>query len=128
MNASIWIFAIVLGAALVLQGVVLRTIHRRKVARQQARHLQFEQAMSGKIEQTKRQIGQLQSDLSAARRQLKQLDNGVARPQPDLAADRQALERELDDAPLSRQPLPANGFADTRPAPQVTQFGSLLFQ
>jgi septal ring factor EnvC (AmiA/AmiB activator) len=128
MNTSIWIFAIVLGAALVLQGVVLRTIHRRKVARQQARHLQFEQAMSGKIEQTKRQIGQLQSDLSAARRQLKQLDKGVARPLPDLAADRQALERQLDDAPLSRQPLPAHGFADTRPSPQVTQFGSLLFQ
>jgi uncharacterized protein HemX len=128
MNASIWIFAIVLGAALVLQGVVLRTIHRRKVARQQARHLQFEQAMSGKIEQTKRQIGQLQSDLSAARRQLKQLDNGVARPQPDLAADRQALERELDDAPLSRQPLPAGCRRSHWPAPQVTQFGSLLFQ
>jgi Skp family chaperone for outer membrane proteins len=128
MGTAFWILAIVLSASLVLQGVVLRIVHRRKVARQHARQLQLEQAMNSKIEQTKRQIGQLQTDLAAARRQIKQLGKGSAQPAADLAGGRQALERELDDAPFSRQPLPANGFADTRPAPQVTQFGSLLFQ
>ncbi len=128
MGTAFWILAIVLSALLVLQGVVLRTVHRRKVARQHARQLQLEQATNSKIEQAKRQIGQLQTDLAAARRQIKQLVKTTVQPVPDLAADRQALERELDDAPFSRQPPPANGFADTRPAPQSTQFGSLLFQ
>lgn len=128
MSTAFWILAIVLSASLVVQGVVLRIVHRRKLARQHARQLQLEQSLNSKIEQTKRQIGQLQTDLAAARRQIKQLGKTTVRPVPDLAADRQALERELDDAPVSRQPLPANGFADTRPAPQVTQFGSLLFQ
>jgi predicted RNase H-like nuclease (RuvC/YqgF family) len=128
MTASFWVLAIVLGAFLILQGAVLRIVHRRKAARQHARYQQAEQAMNGKIEQTKRQIGQLQTDLAAARRQIKQLGKGHAQPVPDLAAERWALERELDDAPSSRHALPPNGFADTRPSPQVTQFGSLLFQ
>ncbi len=129
MSTPFWILAIiVLATSLVLQGVALRVVHRRKAARLQARHQQLEQAMNGKIDQAKRQIGQLQTDLAAARRQIKQLGKGHAQPAPDLAAERQALERELDDTPFSRQPLPANGFADTRPSPQVTQFGSLLFQ
>jgi hypothetical protein len=126
MTTPFWVLAIVLGASLILQGFVLRIAHRRKAARQHARHLQAEQAMNGKIEQTKRQIGQLQSDLAAARRQIKQLGKGSVQPMPDLAAGRLALERELDDAPSSRPELPVNGFADTRPSP--TQFGSLLFQ
>ena len=44
-----WAFAIVLGASLILQGIVLRTTYRRKVARQHTKHLQFRQAVNGHL-------------------------------------------------------------------------------
>ena len=113
--------AIVLGASLILQGIVLRTAYRRKVAKQHTKHLQFRQAVNGQFEQTKRQIGQLQNDLATARLQLKRFGKGAVSP-------RQALERELDAAAALRHHLPVNGFADTQPSPQVTQYGSLLLQ
>jgi hypothetical protein len=123
MNATFILcsLAIVLGTSLILQGVVLRIVYRRKVTKQHAKHLQFQQTINGQVEQTKRQIGQLQSDLAAARAQLKQGGKSVAAP-------RQALDRELDDASGSRHQLPVNGFADTQPSPQVTEYGSLLLQ
>ena len=123
MNAIfiLWVLAIVLGVSLILQGVALRTAYRRKVAKQSAKHLHFQQTMNGQFEQTKRQIGQLQNDLAAARLQLKRAGKSAAAP-------RQALERDLDDASAPGHRLPVNGFADTQPSPQVTQYGSLLLE
>ena len=123
MNAIfiLWVLAIVLGASLILQGVALRTAYRRAVAKQRAKHLHFQQTMNSQFEQTKRQIGQLQNDLAAARLQLKRAGKSAAAPG-------QALERELDDASARRHQLPVNGFADTQPSPQVTQYGSLLLE
>jgi len=115
----LWAPASVLGTSLILQGIVLRSAHRRKVAKQHAKHLHFQQTVNGQIEQTKRQIGQLQNELAAARLQLKRVGKSALVP-------RRALERALDDAEGLRHRLPANGFADTQPAPQVTQYGSLL--
>jgi hypothetical protein len=115
----LWALASVLGASLILQGIVLRTAYRRKVAKQHAKHLQFQQTVNGQFEQTKRQIGQLRNDLAAARLQLK-------RASKSAAAARQAIERELDATEALRHHLPVNGFADTQPSPQVTQYGSLL--
>jgi uncharacterized protein HemX len=124
-----WGLAIALGACLVLQGVVLRIVHRRQVARQRAKHHQLEQAMNGMLEQTKRQIGQLQSDLAAARVQLKQRGNHVATSVQGSASARRTLEREFDDASGSRHSVLVDGFAETQPAPQeYTQHGSLLLQ
>jgi len=120
-NLILWTLAIALGASLILQGVVLRSVYRRRATRQHAKHLQFQQTMSGQVEQTKRQIGQLQSDLAAARAQLKRAGQSAAAP-------RQALDRELDDTSVSRRQLPVNGFADTQPSPQSTEYGSLLLQ
>ena len=120
-NLILWTLAIALGASLILQGVVLRTVYRRRAIRQHAKHQQFQQTLSGQIEQTKRQIGQLQSDLAAARAQLKRAGQSAAAP-------RQVLDRELDDAPVPRRQLPVNGFADTQPSPQCTEYGSLLLQ
>ena len=119
---------IVLGASLILQGVVLRTAYRSKAAKQHAKHLQFQQTTSGQFEQSKRQIGQLQNDLVAARRQLKQFARSAAAPTQSGPTARQALERELDDTSASRRCLPVDGFADTQPSTQVTQYGSLLLQ
>lgn len=117
----LWALVSVLGASLILQGSVLRTAYRRKVAKQHAKHLQFQLTVNGQFEQTRRQIGQLQNDLAAARLQLKRVGRSAA-------ASRQALERELDAAQAFRDHLPVNGFADTQPSSQVTQHGSLLLQ
>jgi len=114
MNSTMWVLVVVFGVCLILQGIVLRIAHRRKAALQQAKHLQFQQTTSAQAEQTKRQIGQLQTDLANARRQRKELN------QPSASAAKwsstmQELEREF--APDSQQ-LPADGFADTQPWPQ----------
>ena len=84
-------------------------------------HLQFLRTANGQFAQSKRQIGQLQNDLAAAKLQLKRVGKSAA-------ASRQALERELDSAEARRDDLPINGFADTQPSPQVNQYGSLLLQ
>jgi len=117
----LWSLAVVLGASLILQGIVLRSAYRRKVVKQHAKHLQFQKTVNGQFEQAKRQIGQLRNDLDVARLQLKQFGKSAA-------ASRQALERELDAAQARRDHLPVSGFADTQPSPQVTQNGSLLLQ
>jgi len=130
MNTLSSIVVIVL--CLVLQGIVLHIAYRRKFAAeqtiQQAARLHFQQAMNGKLEQTKRQIRQLQSDLKTARQQLQQHGtNDAASVRGDSEA-RQALERELDNATSLRSSLPLHGFADTQPAPQDPQNGTLLFR
>jgi hypothetical protein len=128
MNTLLWTFTIVLGAPFVLQGVVLRVVYRRKVAFQHARHRQLQQAMDDKLEKTKRQIGQLQNDLTAARQQIKQLGEISAASVQGSLPTRQVLERELDAASASRRSLPVDGFADTQTSAEVTLCGSLLFQ
>lgn len=128
MNMLAWILVGGLTLALVAQGVLMRASGRRKLAAAQAKFVKSEEAASGRLEQTKRQVAKLQSDLAAARLQLKQL----AKPQPApivaAAVDRQALERELERADAARAQLPpSDGFADTQPA-VTTQFGGLLMQ
>jgi len=125
---SLWAFAGVLGASLILQGVAMRIVHRRKAARQHAKHLQFQQTMNRQFEQTKRQIGQLQNDLAAARLQLRQRGRRDVASTQSRSLARQAIDRELDNASASRYSRPIDGFADTQPAPAVTQNGSLLLQ
>ena len=112
---------------LVLQGIVLHLAYRRKFASHQAARLKIQQTLNGKLEQTKRQIGQLQSDLKMARQQLKLLGRN-GRVGAGHSEARQALERELDEATSLRRSLPLHGFADTQPTPQDTQNGSLLLR
>lgn len=119
MISIIGIFSAILGASLVVQGIMLRMVYRRQMARQQSEHQHFQQAMQGQFEQAKRQIDQLQRDLAAARLRLKQAGQSAV-------AGRHALERELDAANTRQQPMPLNGFADTQPSSPVTEYGSLL--
>lgn len=126
MNLILWSLVATLVAALVLQGVALRLAHRRKLTALQSVLQRSQLAMDNRLEKAKRQIGQLQIDLSAARQQLKRPGRPVTTV-PTLA--RQALERELDDdVSAARRHGPIDGFADTQPAPQYTQHGSLLMQ
>jgi len=120
-----YLLAAGLAVALVLQGVLLRRGHRRKLARQQVVLQRTQHALNSKLEKTKAQIGQLQGELSAARSQLKRVAKASG-PTPSTDETRRSLERELDAA-APRRTLPVDGFADTQPAPG-TQFGSLLLQ
>ena len=129
MSTLAW--ALVIAVTLVIQALVMRTAHRRSLARQHTRHQQHQQTLNGQFEQTRKQIAQLQSELANARRELRQLTKksnpGVA-VQRDPVAVKQSLEREIDAAGAARRPLPADGFADTQPSVEVTQHGSLLIQ
>jgi septal ring factor EnvC (AmiA/AmiB activator) len=116
--------------ALVTQALVMRAAHRRALARQHMKFQQHQQLLNGQFDQTRKQIGQLQSDLATARRELRELGkkSTAAPAQPDPAAARQALERELDAGSAARRALPPDGFADTQPSLDTAQYGSLLIQ
>jgi septal ring factor EnvC (AmiA/AmiB activator) len=131
MNALVWTLAIaVIAVSLVSQALMMRAAHRRTLARQHTKHQQHQQTLKDQFEQTRKQIGQLQSELATARREIRQLTkkSPAAPAQRDPAAVKQALEREIDAASASRRQLPPDGFAETQPSLEVTQYGSLLIQ
>jgi hypothetical protein len=126
MTQLMWILVAGMAAALVVQGLVLRRVHRRQMAFQASVLHRSQLAMNNRLDKTKRQIGQLQTELSAARLQIKRLDKQAAAV-PSRVIVRETLERSLDDdAAISRGRLPTDGFADTQPAD--TCQGSLLMQ
>jgi hypothetical protein len=125
---NLWIAAPVLGTAVILQWTVLRTKYRNELTKQHARHVQQQQITSSHFEQAKRQIGQLQHDLAAARLQVKQLSMGRAAPPQSDSRVKEALNRMLDDAPASRRQLPADGFAETQPSPHSQHDIDLLLR
>lgn len=128
MNAllSPWTLVVLLAASLVAQGVVLTVVHRRKSTRQHASHVQAQQTTASQFEQMRRQIAQLQSDLAAARAQLKLFASRRAAPAHSDPGAHVELERELDRAATSRGTLPADGFAETQPSPDFVHARSLL--
>jgi septal ring factor EnvC (AmiA/AmiB activator) len=128
MSTLVW--TLVIAVTLVAQALVMRAAHRRTLARQHTKYQQHQQTLNGQFDQTRKQIAQLQSELATARRELRQLSKkSVAAPvQRDPAAVKQSLEREIDAASASRRPLPPDGFAETQPSLEVTQYGSLLIQ
>lgn len=127
---SILVWTLVIAVALVIQALAMRAAHRRSLARQHTKHQQHQQTLNGQFEQTRKQIAQLQSELATARREIRQLSKkgAAASAQREPAAVKQALEREIDVAGASRRPLPPDGFAETQPSPEGTQYGSLLIQ
>lgn len=115
--------------AFVGQALAMRAAHRRALARQLAKHQQHQQLLNGQVEQTRKQISQLQSDLATARRELRQLSKKNPAPTPhETGAARQTLEREIDAASASQHPLPPDGFADTQPSFEASRYGTPLMQ
>jgi hypothetical protein len=126
MNTLSWMVVIVL--CLIVQGFVLHIAYRRRFAAYQAARLQFQEAMIDKLEQTKRLIGQLQSDLHAARLQAAPpvaIAPGAAR---DAYETRSALERLLVEATSLRSAEPLHGFADTQLSLQDTERATLVIR
>jgi hypothetical protein len=121
---ALWVFAIALGLLVIARALTSRVATRRKLARQRAIQLPIRQIGEDRSEPAALQIGQLRQGLAAARQRTVQKGAGSAALASKRARD---LERELDEATQSRFELPADGFADTMPAPQDTQRGGLLF-
>lgn len=128
MNVSLWILPVAIGASLLAQGLVLRTAHRRKLAKLQAHHLALQQDANVKLEHAKEQVGKLQNELGAARVQLRQLGKPAAPSAQAALMARQALERELEQGSLERAESTGDGFADTELTLHDPQYGSLLLQ
>lgn len=131
MSTLAWtLFIAVTFAALLAHALVMRATHRRALARQLAKHQQQQQMAIGQVEQTRKQIAQLQSDLATARRELREMNKKgtVAPVRPDTAAVRKTLEREFDEASHSERALPPDGFADTQPLLDAMEHDSLLMQ
>lgn len=128
MNVALWILPVAIGASLLAQGLVLRTAHRRRLAKLQAHHQLLQQDANTKLEQAKQQVGQLQNELGTARVQLRQLGKPAAPSAQAALMARQALERELEQGTLEHADAAGDGFADTELTLHDTQYGSLLLQ
>jgi biopolymer transport protein ExbB/TolQ len=120
--------ALVCSAAVVLEWVVLRTRYQKAMAQQRARHLQQRQIASQHLEQARRQIGQLQHDLAAAKLQAKRHTTVELASAQSRSRAKEALQRALEDASATWRRLPPDGFADTLPSPQYPHDAELLLR
>ncbi|WOB09605.1 hypothetical protein [Piscinibacter gummiphilus] len=118
-NAILWAAGAVLMLVTLGQWIVLRSRYLDGLNKQRTRHALQLQTAGQHIEQAKRQIAQLQLDLTGARSQLariaaRQHQMAVAPARP--ASDAQAARRDAGVA--ARRGEPFDGFADTLPALQ----------
>lgn len=126
-----WILCAVLGALLVASFVLQRSASEKRLAALQAKHAQYQKEVNGKFDGMKRQVGQLQNELLAARQLLQEAQELVAAaapPRVDPAAARQAMLRELDAGDGTRRSRGSSndGFADTQVSVQDTDDSDLL--
>ena len=128
MNTAIMISlgALACTAAIALQWSVLRGRYRSELTVQRARHQVHEQTTRQYLEQARKQIRQLQHDLSAAKLQAKRNATDDAALRQIRPRAKEALQRTLDDAEASCRRLPPNGFADTMPSQQFPGLDMLL--
>jgi hypothetical protein len=131
MSAALMLAVAAIAAGLAAAGewFLLRGTHRKSLATLRSHHREQQLNLSRKLEQAKRQVAQLQQELSAARLESKQRrERSQAAHLPSEAAlARQSLGRQLDEAP-QRPRMPAHGFADTLPAPSFGPHGGLLMR
>jgi len=120
------VVALIVAAAGVLPWYVASRRYRRRMAVAQARGEKHRQHAAENLDRVKRQLGQVQEDLSQARQEIKRLSRerpkaaaAPAAAQPSTEQTRQDLLQMLATAPAAR--LPAHGFADTLPSRQFEE-------
>ncbi len=123
-----WLVSACLLGALVVQGVLLRVLHRRHLEALRMKHQQVRAKLSADLEQMSLRVLQLQREPAPVAASLPEVrhEPPIARPERPTVAARQALERELDDAYHSRAARPSDGFADTQVLAHESQEESLL--
>jgi len=125
MIVTTWMLAVAaMGAAVLmgLQWVLHRSLQRQALDVLRARHLQLQLESNRKLEQAKRQVGQLQAELALARLEVRQC---LEREAPPAVPTREQLLRQLDAAPI-RRAVPVDGFADTLPSEQYAHMEELM--
>lgn len=127
MSSSIfWLVSACLLGALVLQGLLLRVLHRRHLEALRIQHQQVRVKLSEDLEQMTLRLAQLQREQKPASPPAVRNDAAARQAARQAIVDRQALERELDDADLLRGARPTDGFADTEVLAHESQEESLL--
>jgi hypothetical protein len=117
-STDAWLVAGLMLILAVAEWAILRAVYRKRMAAVRARHLQMERSAVQFGQQAKRQIGQLQQELAAARLEAKHAAHARAEVRAAVAAASPAGKGK--PAP-SRPQLPVDGFADTLP---LLQFGT----
>jgi len=115
MNITHWLLLIV--TALALTGLTwwgCAWWYGRKLADLQQRLDKTRQTAGEHVSAARRQIAQLNKEL-AERPPLSKGQRQARDDAADAAARKAALEKSLDDGSATTQRLPTNGFADTQP-------------
>jgi len=120
------IAALIVIAAAALPWLLASKRYQRRLALAQARSEKHRQYAAENLDRVKRQVGQLQEDLSTARQEIKRLNKerpkAAAAPVPVKPSTEQAklgLMQVLVDKPPRH--VPAHGFADTLPSRQFDE-------
>jgi soluble lytic murein transglycosylase-like protein len=123
-----WLVAAIVPPVALLLWWAMRTTHGKRLAAVQARHLKAQQSAAALLQQSRKQIAQLQQELAAARLAATR-PTRVERPRSTVSpAARDCLMKILDEAPQAARALPVDGFAETMPLPQfphASAFGHL---
>lgn len=135
MNAlTAWIVCLVVVSSSVLYATFMARRYRAGAAQAQASFDKQRHSLTGNLDRAKRQIGQLQDDLAAARREIDRLTRKPAEPvvpppsPAALAAAKEKLARMLVEAEAPSRRAPAHGFADTLPALIFPEEAGLLIR
>ena len=127
---SILIFLAGLAGALLLQGALLRVLHRHRLQALQFRHDQELIALHGEFEQMRLRMLQLQRDHLLQSQERVRSESAAQEIQRSAMSAREALERQLAaDADADTCGVPsADGFEDTQILPHEAHQPSSLMQ
>jgi hypothetical protein len=102
----------------VFQWWAMNRFHRRARVAAERRHVKAQQSTARMLQQAKEQVAQLQKALAAEQLKAARVPRAQPRTSTGSSAARKTLTETLDETSASRKEPPANGFADTLPAPQ----------
>ena len=129
MSAAVfWPLVFCLVGALIVQGILLRNLHQRRLQALRTKHHEVLSSLHDEFEQMTVRMRQLQRAQDSQTSATVRFDAAVRKSDELAMSARQALERELDDASEAHRAPPSDGFADTEVLAHEAQPSSLLLQ
>ena len=122
----VWLAPVALVVVTLGQWIMLRSRYLDGLNKQRARHTQQLQTAGQHIEQAKKQIAQLQRDLSTTKAQLARQLTRAALSQAAATPPAPAPAAAAKPVAEVRPALPVDGFADTLPSLQFPHDASIL--